>query len=434
MPDYLIIGASAAGVACAERLRELDGKAEITVISEDEKVYSRCMLHKGLSGERDDAHLDFTVGDFFEKANIQWISGISVVQVNEVEKTVKLSDESSVPYGKLLIASGASSMILPVPNLKDGKNVYGFRTLEDVHKLRDVLDGGAKQIAIIGAGLVGMDVAYALCEMGYQPVVIEREPRVMPLQTDQYVGEQYQDLFIKHGCRFYFGDSVEKAKLDESSNVSALVLKSGEEVPCDAVVCAVSVRPRNEFLKNTSIQGMHMNYHIQTVLNRYLRASNVHVNKGVTVNEYMQTTSPDIYAAGDVTGQAAIWPEAKAMGRCAASNMVGIPQKYPKAYPYQNTSNFWGVTMLSLGKVNVDASGYRIVTHQDAKSYKKFVLKDDRLEGVLVLGDLENAGVYRHLIINQVPVNNFSDHQLVNLSFAEFYGMDRETGEFHYPQ
>lgn len=122
------------------------------------------------------------------------------------------------------------------------------------------------------------------------------------------------------------------------------------------------------------------------------------------------------------------------MGRCAASNMVGIPQKYPKAYPYQNTSNFWGLTMLSLGKVNVDASGYRIVTHQDAKSYKKLVLKEGRLEGVLVLGDLENAGVYRHLIINQVPVNDFSDYQLVNLSFAEFYGMDRETGEFHYPQ
>lgn len=434
MPDYLIIGASAAGVACAERLRELDAKAEITVISEDEKVYSRCMLHKGLSGERDDAQLDFTVGDFFEKADIQWISGVSVVQVNELDKTVALSDESCVPYGKLLIASGASSMILPVPNLKDGKNVYGFRTLEDVHKLKDVLEGGAKRIAIIGAGLVGMDVAYALCEMGYHPVVIEREPRVMPLQTDQYVAQQYQDLFSKHGCRFYFGDGVEEAKLDESSNVSALVLKSGEEIACDAVVCAVSVRPRNEFLKNTSIQGMHMNYHIQTVLNRYLRASNVHVNKGVTVNAYMQTTSPDIYAAGDVTGQAAIWPEAKAMGRCAASNMAGIPQEYPTASPYQNTSNFWGLTMLSLGKVNVEASGYRIVTHQDAKSYKKLVLKDEKLEGVLVLGDLTNAGVYRHLITNKISIKDFSDQQLVNLSFAEFYGMDQQTGEFYYPR
>lgn len=434
MPDYLIIGASAAGIACAERLRELDTQATITVISEDEKVYSRCMLHKGLSGERSDERLDFTVADFFSKAHIEWMGGTTVVQVDEQKKTVKLADESCLPYGKLLIASGADSMILPVPNLKDGKNVHGFRNLKDVHELRQVIDNGAKRIAIIGAGLVGMDVAYALCELGYQPVVIERETRVMPLQTDKYVADQYEKIFREHGCQFYFGDSVEKAELDEDQNVTALLLQSGAKVACDAVVSAVSVRPRMEFLHGTSIQGMYMNYHIQTVLNRYLRANNVHVNKGVTVNSYMQTSARDIYAAGDVTGEAAIWTEAKAMGRCAASNMAGIPQKYPGAYPYQNTSNFWGLTMLSLGKVNVDSSSYRIVTHQDARSYKKLVLKDGKLEGVLVLGDLRNAGVYRHLIANQISVEGYNDKKLVNLSFADFYGMNQQTGEFYYPR
>lgn len=434
MPDYLIIGASAAGLACAERLRELEPCADITVISEDEKIYSRCMLHKGLSGERSDETLNFVDSDFFAKNRIEWMHGVCVKQVNEEQKTVRLSNDEQIPYGRLLIASGAASMIAPIHNLRDGKNVYGFRTMADMDQIRQALQDGAKRVAIIGAGLVGMDVAQTLCELGLEPTIIEREARIMPLQTDAFVAQAYQRLFEERGCRFCLGVAAEKAELDENGMVTALILQNGESVPCDVVVSAVSVRPRMEFLHNTSIQGMYMNYHIQTVLNRYLRKNNFHVDKGVTVNEYMQTSAPNIFAAGDVTGKTAIWPEAKAMGRCAASNMAGIPEAYPEPYPYQNTSNFWGMTMLSLGKVDVDEHSYRVLVHYDGKNYKKLVLKEGYLAGVLMLGDLQNAGIYRYLISNKISVERFTERQLFMLSFADFYGVDSRNGEFLYQQ
>lgn len=434
MPNYLIIGASAAGLSCAQRLRELDPDATITVLSEDMRIYSRCMLHKVLSGERRDDSLDFTDPDFFIRNQITWRGGARVERVKEQDRLVVLEDGSELPYDRLLVASGAESMLPPVANLADANNIYGFRTLDDLHQLRQAVQGGAKRIAIIGAGLVGMDVAYGLCQIGCTPVVVEREPRILPLQTDSFAAQVYQRLFEAHGCEFYLGTAAESAELNGNRDTEALILQDGTRIPCDTVVAAVSVRPSLDFLRGTSVQSMFMNYYIQTVLNTYLRKSNLQVNKGLSVNEHLQTSSPDIFAAGDVTGVAAIWPEAKAMGRCAASNMAGRPEAYPTPFPYQNTSSFWGLTMASLGRLDIDESAYRVLTHHDGRNYKKLVLRNGCLIGALMLGDLRNTGVYRRLIYEGIPVDHFSERELFTLSFADFYGIDPRTGAYQYRQ
>lgn len=432
MPDYLIIGAGAAGISCAQQLRKLEPEASVTVVSEEAQLCSRCMLYKGISGERSEEAMNFTDPDFFTENRIEWLSGARVERVDDRSKTVRLEDGSELGYGRLLIASGAESMFPPIPHLEEAGNVYGFRTIRDLDRIRQALKNGVKQVAVIGAGLVGLDVAQGLCDAGFPPVVVEQEAHILPLQTDAFAAEAYQRLFEEHGCRFCLGSGVESVEQDAAGNAAALLLKNGTRVPCDAVVAAVSVRPCMDFLIGTDIQGAYMNYHIQTILNRHLRKSSLHVNTGIVVNEYLQTSSPDIFAAGDVTGKAAVWPEAKAMGRCAAYNMTGRKQVCPKPEPYQNTANFWGLTMMSLGKPEADEETCEVRINYDGKNYKKLALRDGRLIGVLMLGDLKNGGVYRYVMQNGIPLERFREKELFELSFADFYGVDPENGEYRY--
>ena len=185
MAKYIIIGAGPAGIMAAERIRAMESDAEITMISVDEHVHSRCMLHKYLGHERDVKGINFVPEDFFEKNQIRWVKGEKVTRVNPEEKTVEMECEAVLPYDKLLIATGAAFFIPPIENFREASNVYGFRDFSDAEAMDRAVEG-KKRVFIVGSGLVGLDAASALCERGYEVSIAEMAPRVMPLQTDEY--------------------------------------------------------------------------------------------------------------------------------------------------------------------------------------------------------------------------------------------------------
>ncbi len=205
MAAYVIIGCSAAGLAAAETIRRLQPDREIVVVSEDEKLYSRCMLHKLLSGERTLDSLEFESQNFFEKNNIKWIGGAEVVQVDEEHRVLVLEDESELPYEKLLIASGSEYFMPPIPNFRDGKNVFGFRNVRDVEQITKATDRFGKRVIIVGGGILGLDVAYGLARRGALVTLLEKEKRLMPLQTDDYVSDLYAKAFRDAGCEIITG-------------------------------------------------------------------------------------------------------------------------------------------------------------------------------------------------------------------------------------
>ena len=181
---YVIIGTGAAGIAAAERLRLLKPEAPIQMMSVDEYSHSRCMLHKYLGGERDEKGISFVDEDFFEKKNIMWGKGQTAKAIDPKEKRVIL-EEGYQPYEKLLIATGSVFGIPPIPNFRTAANVFGFRDLSDAQKMNKAIEElNAKQVFIVGSGLVGLDVAYALIERGIQVTIAEMADRVLPLQTD----------------------------------------------------------------------------------------------------------------------------------------------------------------------------------------------------------------------------------------------------------
>lgn len=155
---YVVIGSSAAGINGIRELRRLDKEAEIVLISKDKEIYSRCILHHYLGGERTVPELNFAEHNFAELYNVNWMKGIACTGVNPEEQTVVLEDGTKVTYDKLLIATGSHTFVPPVPNLREAKNVVGFRNLEDIEVLKEAVKTH-KDFLVLGAGLVGIDCA-----------------------------------------------------------------------------------------------------------------------------------------------------------------------------------------------------------------------------------------------------------------------------------
>ena len=407
MERFVIIGAGAAGITAAQVLREFREKDVITVISTDEQVHSRCMLHKYLGHQRDAQGINFVGADFFEKHNIYHLAGQSVSKIDTQAKTVAYGDGYSTPYDKLLIATGAGFFIPPIPHFREAPNVFGFRDLSDALKIDDAFAKG-KRVFIVGSGLVGLDAASALCERGAEITIAEMAPRVMPLQTDDYAASVYQKVFEERGCRFLLGIGATDAVVDGEGNITEVILSTGEHVPCDFIIMAAGVRPRIQLAQ----------------------AAGIRAERAIEVDDHLRTSAPDVYAAGDCTGLSGVWPDAMAQGKAAAENMAGIDTVYEKPYPFKNTSNFFGVTMLSVGRLD-QTEGADVIVHRTPKEYKKAIVKDGKLTGYLSLGDISNSGLYLHLIKNGVDVSGKLD-RIFRLTFADFYGINEKNGEYVY--
>ncbi len=324
---HVIIGVGAAGITAAKTIRSQQPDASITMISTDEHVHSRCMLHRYLSHERQEDTLSFVEPDFFETNKIEWIKGVSVKTVDVKNQQVLLDNDTSCHYDKLLITTGANSFIPPVGQFREANNVFGLRHLSDAQAIRPLADQ-AEQILIVGSGLVGMDAAYAFLEQGKEVTVVEMADRILPIQLNETAGTAYRKLFEEHGCRFLLGKKASETHMNSNGSIDYVLLDDGTRVDCDLVIVAAGVRPAVECVLDTSIE----------------------VDRFIKVSDTMETNCKDIYAAGDVTGLSGIWPNAMKQGQVAAMNMCGIKTLYEDRYAMKNTMNFYGLVTLSLGR------------------------------------------------------------------------------------
>ncbi len=407
---YVILGTGAAGMAAAERLRLLKPQADIQMMSVDEYSHSRCMLHKYLAGERDEAGLAFMPEDFLEKNRIFWGRGQKALGIDPAGHRV-LMENGYQPYEKLLIATGSVFGIPPIPNFRTASNVFGFRDLSDAQKMKKRLEETkAKHVFIVGSGLVGLDVAYALLERGVKVTIAEMAERILPLQTDEISAKAYQDFFENAGAQFKLGIGASDSVVNDNNEITAVKLSNGEEIPCDFVVCAAGVRPNIAFLEGSGLE----------------------TDRGLKVNEYLQTSDPDIYGAGDVTALSGIWPNAMDQGRIAAANMTGQKQVYTDRFCIKNTVNFFGLAMLSVGDVLPKDDTYTVYVRESRSSYKKAIVKDGVVTGVQLQGDISHTGFWQYLIKNRIDVSQILESKdIFELSYGDFYGMD-SMGEYVY--
>ncbi len=405
---YVVVGASAAGINAAKTLREINKDIEIILVSKDEYVYSRCILHHFLDGRRDIEDLDFSPGEFFKKYDIKWMKGVEVTGIDTKEKKLKLDNGEDLPYEKVVLATGASSFLPPIENLRTANNVIGLRNLDDAIRIKEIAPK-VKNIIILGAGLVGVDAMAGLLDYDAKVTMIEMGDRILPLQLDHYAANVYIERLKEEGVDFRFNVRAEKVIVDENNNPVAIKLNTGEEVPGELIIACTGVRSNVGFLEGSGIE-----------CDKF----------GLIFNPKGETNVKDVYGAGDISGRNPIWPTAVKEGLIAANNMCNKDIYMEDFFGSKNTMNFCGVATMSLGTVIKQDDTYEEAVEIKGKDYKKIIHKNGTIYGAIVQGDLSYVGVLTQLIKDKINIDRVKK-PIFQIDYSDFFN-EKENLEFVY--
>lgn len=406
---YVVIGSSAAGVNGAKELRKLDQEAEIILVSKDRDIYSRCILHHYLGGQRTKEQLCFTEQDFADRYRIEWKKGRAATGLDRQKNTVILDGKEELGYDKLLIATGSHTFFPPVENLQQAGNVIGFRNVDDIEDMREKA-GRMEHIVVMGAGLVGMDCVSGMLELGKKPVMVEMGGWPLTRQLDARAAKAYTEAMEERGVAQYYGTGIQKVLMDEKGDVSGVILSSGEELSCDYLIVTAGVRSNIEFLKDTGIE-----------LSRF----------GLVYDETGKTNDDDIYGAGDVSGLRPIWPVAVKEGIIAASNMAGVPRKMTDFFASKSTMNFFGIPTMSLGQAEPE-EGDTVEIDERNGNYKKIIHRNGKIKGAILQGDLAYGGVLQQLIAHKIDVSKVKK-PVFDIDYSDFFHV-KDNFEYYYEE
>jgi nitrite reductase (NADH) large subunit len=389
---YVIIGNGAAGQAAVGAIRTRDQGGQVLILSsESHSAYYRPLISALVENGMNEVSLFREKLPALERVEVKL--GVRVIAIDPKEKNLILENDEALPYDRLLLATGSSAIRLPITGL-DGPNVHVLRTIKDAEAIKQSAEG-AERAVVIGGGRVGMKSAFALRNRGLDVTVVEQLSRVVPLQLDDVAAEIMGQAVESHGIELFLGKTVQKIEKDKSG-IRAVVLDDGNRLNADLIIVAIGVEPNVELAEAASLR----------------------VNQGVLVNEYLQTSDPDIFAAGDVvetvdivTGESivsGIWTNAVEMGRIAGENMAGGHVEYPGAFGVLNSFELAGIPTISIGLIDPpESDDYQVYADRRGDSYRKLVLKDGLLKGALLVNDIEGAGVYTGLIKRKVNVEQF---------------------------
>ena len=401
---YLIIGNSTAGVAAVETIRDVDGTGTVAVVSEEEIFnYSKPLISYYLGGRIDEKRMPFRDIHFYERNDVKLLLGRKAKEIDVDSRRVFLSDGTSLHFEKLLIATGGKPIIPPIEGLSKVKEgVFTFTRFSDAKDIIDYVQKNDIETAtVLGAGLIGLKATEGLVERGIKVTIVELADRVLANTLDREASAILERSLGNWGCKVIKEDTVSKV-VGSHGRIKEVVLRSGRNVPSSLLIIAIGVRPNLELVEDTPI-----NY-----------------DRGIIVDEYMQTNVDGIYAAGDVAqgkdfltqgnSVIAIWPVAFRQGKIAGWNMAGRRVAYEGLFA-MNSVELAGVPTISFGITNPPEDGnYEILSKkdEDAGFYRKVVLKDNRIVGAIFLGKIERAGIFSGLIKDGLDVSSFKEELL----------------------
>ena len=375
MAEYVIIGNGTAAVGCIEGIRSADKESSITVISaEEHHVYSRPLISYLLEGKIDTERMKYRPGDFYEKNNVKLLFG-RAVKCDSKKQVITLESKEKLSYDRLCLCTGSSPFVPKFEGLDKVKKKFTFMTLDDALALEKVLDKKAR-VLIVGAGLIGLKCAEGIAERVGSITVCDLADRVLSSILDGECAAVMQKKLEEHGISFMLGDTAVRFEKDKA------VMKSGAEVGFDILVLAVGVRAETELARQAGCD----------------------VNRGIAVGTDMKTSAENIFAAGDcaegydssveANRVLAILPNAYMQGRCAGINMAGGTAVFDNAVP-MNSIGFFGLHCATAGSYPEDGEVYEA---HPCGGIKRLYIKDGRLRGYMLIGDVSRAGIYTALV------------------------------------
>ncbi len=375
MKEYLIIGNGVAGTEAAQAIRKNDPKGHIIMVT-DETIpfYSRIKLPDYVTGYVEKSDLIIKKDKWYIDHKIELKTGITIINVDHAKKQAEDDTGHIFNYEFLLFATGSVPFMPPVKG-SSMENVFVLRTFDDANNIVQAI-AKVKNIVVIGGGLLGIEAAHAFVKQGLDVTIVEFFDRLLPRQIDNEGALLLTKMLEDMGFKFRLNAKT-KAILGDSV-VSGVELESGEVLDADIVLMSAGVRPNLKLPEKLGLE----------------------IDRGVMVNNQMETSIDQIYAAGDVAQfeqtNFCIWPEAQAQGRVAGSNMAGTLQNFEPIIP-SNRLKVAGIDLGSAGDIDPD----NVLESDIEKSnqvYRKFVKKEGKLVGCIMLGNTAGfAGIVKQI-------------------------------------
>ncbi len=381
----VVIGTGPAGISAAETLRRLDPSGSVVALStEPFPPYSPPSLADHFLTGRD-APLYWKGRDVCERLGIEEKRSARVVGIDTENREVVLADGAHIGFEGLVLASG-SRLHAPMPGAELA-GVLDFKSLQTATELfARVREGEVSTALIVGNGFIGIELSLLLADLGVEVTVIGRRNWLMPRVLDPTTSRIAEAVLTARGVILRLG--VEAEAIVGDPRASGVLLADGSTVSADLVVAATGVKPHTE----------------------YLDGSDITTGWGVHVDERLSTSVPGIVAAGDVaetadrfTGERyvhAIFPNAVAQAPIAAANLLGAGLRYEGAES-MNSLKHLGVPIVAIGTTDSPDDVLRWEANGDLRTV---YLRDDRIVGAQLAGDIRAAGVYRSLMLRRVPV------------------------------
>lgn len=389
MKQYVIIGNGVAAAGCIEGIRSVDTESKIVVISEEKHaVYCRPLISYYLEGKTDLERMKYRSDDYYEKMGCEVLYGKKAVKIDNSAKTVILDDDTAIHYTSVCVAAGSAPFVPPFSGLDSVEKKYSFMTIDDTLALESAINKDSK-VLIIGAGLIGLKCAEGLKDRVADITVCDLADRVLSSILDNECAAMMQKNLEENGIKFLLGDSAERFEKNTA------FMKSGKTVDFDVLVLAVGVRANTSLVKDLGGE----------------------VNRGIIVNESMETSVADIYAAGDCTeGEdisfgskrvLAILPNAYMQGNCAGINMAGGSTVFDNAIP-MNSIGFFGLHAMTAGSYFGEADGGEMYEEKTENTLKRMFTRDGLLTGYILIGNTDRAGIYTALIREKTPLDTIN--------------------------
>lgn len=383
----LVIGAGSAGLGFISSYRKLNQLDEIEVFSKEiHPFYNRVMLPDYVSGTQKWSQLVKLREEQFRENGIKVHKGISIEHIDRKNKVVVDSNGAEHFYDKLFLGMG-SRAFMP-NNFPNIPGIFNMRSRIDADALEPFISKGGRAV-IVGGGLLGLEMAASLSEIGMPVTIVQRIGRFMDRQLDVLGSSILHDEIVARGMQVFYNDEVEQFYGKES--IESIRLKSGHRMNCSLVIVAAGTIPMVDLAKNAGLN----------------------CQRGVEVNDYMQTSDPDIFACGEIAqwnGQMwGITAAAEQQADVVANFLAGDISKPYTGSLSMNILKIEGMNLCSLGEIETPANdpSYEEVVFIDKSKhyYKKCLIKDDRLVGAILIGDKSEFLEFKDLISKGIELS-----------------------------
>jgi nitrite reductase (NADH) large subunit len=389
------------GMAAARLVDELAkaalGRYAIAVIGDEPRLaYNRVLLSSVLAGETASHDIELKPAAWWRDRGVTLKYGCLATEIDVGRRELKIANEESIAFSKLVLATGSTPLRLNVPGAELA-GVHTFRDGRDVDLLL-TLAARNKRVVVVGGGLLGLEAAYGLAKAGAAVTLIHLMDRLMERQLDAPAAELLRSLVERKGIRILLNANT--ACLHGETRVEGVELADGRRIDADAVIFAAGIRPNIALAKDAGIP----------------------VNRGIVVDDHLATGAPDIFALGECAEHRGICyglvEPAYEQARVLAQHLAGTAAVYGGSVVATNLK-VSGVSVFSTGDF-IGADGTETIVLNDARggTYKKLVISDGRLTGAVLVGDVSDALWYLELIRARQPIARIRKDMMFGRSLA----------------